>query len=140
MQKKYVANKAILVNSEGKILLVNDSGEGDHANAKGHWDMPGGRMDINETPQQGLAREIKEELGIIVDTTKLNPFYVEVWGVGGDIVNEPVIGLFYIVDVDNPQIVLSSEHTKFQWFDPAEAAGLSKNEAAEAIEAYRHDL
>ncbi|HZV65257.1 MAG TPA: NUDIX domain-containing protein [Telluria sp.] len=39
------------------VLLMNDRGE---------WELPGGRIEIGESSQQCLAREIAEELGLSV--------------------------------------------------------------------------
>lgn len=49
-----VAQKAI-IEHEGKILVCK--GVGDTV-----WEFPGGRLHKDELPQEGLAREIKEEL------------------------------------------------------------------------------
>lgn len=122
MQRKYVANKAVIVNEEGHILLVADAGKGDHANAKGKTDFPGGRMDKGETPQEGLLRELKEELGVEPSQISIESiFHIGLWGVGGDVENDPIVGIFYIVKpVGELTIALSEEHTDYLWFDPAQ--------------------
>lgn len=36
-----------------------------------HWDMFGGHVEVGETPEQALVRELKEELNIDIDTFSL---------------------------------------------------------------------
>ncbi len=41
---------------------------------KGHWDLPGGFIEYNESLEQGLARELKEELSLDVQPEQLSYF------------------------------------------------------------------
>ncbi|MGD9209785.1 MAG: (deoxy)nucleoside triphosphate pyrophosphohydrolase [Desulfobacteraceae bacterium] len=53
---------AILVRK--KQFLIAQRGPKDHL--AGQWELPGGKIERNETPEQCLARELKEELNIQV--------------------------------------------------------------------------
>lgn len=57
-----VAQKAVIVRSDGQVLVMRDPRGGNEA----LWELPGGRLNEGEVPEEGLAREIKEELGIDV--------------------------------------------------------------------------
>lgn len=140
MEKKFVANKALIVNAQGKILLLRDTGKGDHVNAKGKLGMPGGRMEHDETPLQGLYRELQEETGLTQEDIVVNePFYVGRWGVGGDVINNPIIGIFYIVRPKGElSITLSEEHDEIVWIDPRQVLpDDTPSGIRDVIEAYR---
>ena len=55
-----IAQKAIIVKNN-KVLLVRDPRMGEVI-----WEIPGGRMNIEEEPREAVAREISEELGIAI--------------------------------------------------------------------------
>lgn len=61
-----------LVVHGGKILLVQrDEPEVKGAHMK--WEIPGGKVDFSETPEQAIVREIKEETGVKVKIKRLLP-------------------------------------------------------------------
>lgn len=41
------------------------------------WSIPGGKMDINETPQSAARREVFEEIGVDLKDKKLKLVYVD---------------------------------------------------------------
>ncbi len=57
------ATAAIIVNSRGEMLAVRRAKDP----AKGTLDLPGGFVDMGESIEQGMRREILEETGLQVD-------------------------------------------------------------------------
>jgi 8-oxo-dGTP diphosphatase len=52
---------AAIIDAQGRVLLARRP-EGKPM--AGLWEFPGGKLDAGETPEQALARELQEELGI----------------------------------------------------------------------------
>ncbi len=59
-----------LIDVDGRILL---SQRPEGKPMSGLWEFPGGKIDKNETPELGLIRELKEELGIDISKSCLAP-------------------------------------------------------------------
>ncbi len=53
---------------EGKVVLVR--------NDRVEWELPGGRLEIGETPEQALEREFEEELSIRVEVVGIIDSYM----------------------------------------------------------------
>ena len=51
---------ALIVDREGRILITTREAEP----GKGMWDLPGGFIDGGESAEEGLRREVNEELGL----------------------------------------------------------------------------
>ena len=52
----------------GDKIFATARGYGDY---KGQWELPGGKIESDETPQQALIREIKEELDTDIEVGSL---------------------------------------------------------------------
>jgi ADP-ribose pyrophosphatase YjhB (NUDIX family) len=62
-----VAVGAIVFDAEGRVLLV----ERGKPPGVGLWTVPGGRLEGQETLAQGVAREVREETGLLVEVGPL---------------------------------------------------------------------
>lgn len=59
-----------LIDNKNRVLMAKRP-EG--KNFAGHWEFPGGKLEANESPENALIREIKEELGIEIKAKDLKP-------------------------------------------------------------------
>lgn len=59
-----------LIDPQGRILLARRPKDKHMADL---WEFAGGKLGPDETPEQALVREVREELGITVDERDLHP-------------------------------------------------------------------
>lgn len=62
-QKQLNVAVGILIDEHRKLLLTKRQTHQPYAD---FWEFPGGKIEANETPVAGLARELSEELGVIL--------------------------------------------------------------------------
>jgi ADP-ribose pyrophosphatase YjhB (NUDIX family) len=56
--------RAVVLNDQGKVLLVREKEDG-------LWTLPGGWVDVGESPSEAVEREVKEESGYEVRAVRL---------------------------------------------------------------------
>jgi 8-oxo-dGTP diphosphatase len=59
-----------LIDTDGRVLIAQRPVGKPMA---GLWEFPGGKVQADERPEDALIRELKEELGIVVNETCLAP-------------------------------------------------------------------
>jgi 8-oxo-dGTP diphosphatase len=69
----------VLLDSSGRVLLAQRP-PGKHL--AGMWEFPGGKLDPDEQPVAGLARELREELDIQVEPGHATPLVQVPWNYG----------------------------------------------------------
>lgn len=67
MNKKIVRVVAAVIKKDNKIYATQRG----YGEFKGGWEFPGGKIEANETSQEALVREIKEELETVIKVNDL---------------------------------------------------------------------
>jgi 8-oxo-dGTP pyrophosphatase MutT (NUDIX family) len=114
-----VSVKGVVIRDGKVVLLLNERDE---------WELPGGKLELLESPERCLAREIEEELGLVIEPESiLNSWiYTIVPGVN-------VLILTYGCLESSPDdAVLSDEHKELRWFPLAEIDTLKMPEGYKA--------
>ncbi len=75
------------------------------------WAPPGGRLQVNEDPRNGLIREVQEETGLNIVIVGLVDTWFHEW-YGGQL-----LSLDYVVHPLSHIVRLSDEHVDFRWMN-----------------------
>lgn len=106
---------AMVTNADGELLLVRRAKNP----GKGRWGLPGGFVDGQETAEQAVAREVREETDLQVIATRFLMTHPNRYNYGG--VVAPVIDLFFRCEVQPGKIrLLDGELDHFIWTHPGE--------------------
>jgi 8-oxo-dGTP pyrophosphatase MutT (NUDIX family) len=102
-----VSVKGVLLAPEGEVVLL--------LNEREEWELPGGRIELGESPVECLAREIREELNLRVRVgTPIDTYLFEV------VPGRHVFIATYRCDLAGPfDPSLSDEHKRIGLFPPS---------------------
>jgi 8-oxo-dGTP diphosphatase len=64
---------------DGRALLIRRGSEP----LRGEWSIPGGTLELGESLQEGVARELREETGLVVRVLELIEVFDRIFPAGG---------------------------------------------------------
>ena len=104
-----VSVAGVVVNEAGRVLLIRRR---DNA----HWEAPGGVLELNESIEEGMRREVREETGLDVEPITLTGVYKNM--VRG------VIALVFRCIVVTGELTTNPEVTAFHWATSEEVTAM----------------
>lgn len=106
---------AVIENGKGKILLVKHIPERGGF-WQGKWICPGGELELGETIEEGIRREVREETQLEIDLVRpLHPFDRIVRSNGG--VSLHIIYIDYVAKVAGGQLKPRSDVGEAIWVE-----------------------
>jgi len=101
---------ALITDNQERILLVKRKIDP----FKNYWDLPGGFLELAEEPKKGLAREMKEELGIEI---KISSFFdIIIDGYHDNGIKIATLNIYYLAKISSGKPKPDSDISAFKWF------------------------
>lgn len=103
---------AAILKKDNKILIARKK---QGKSLAGYWEFPGGKIEMEETPEESLKRELMEEMNIKIEVLEYVGESIYDYG------NNTVINLKgFVAEIIKGDITLS-DHDKYLWVTVEEA-------------------
>ena len=107
------SNVAIIRNAKGEILVERRKQEP----AKGTLDLPGGFTQIGETSEEGVRREVMEETGLKITSSKYLFSLPNVYRYSG--IDIHTLDMFYLCEVEDTTVTVAGDDAaECMWLSP----------------------
>ena len=102
-----IVSALVLVDQDGRVLIC-ERPKGKFM--EGFWEFPGGKLEKNETPENCLIREIKEEIGVNLGDFCFSPLTFSL----NEYDDFNILLLLYICR-ENVGVIMSNENQNMKW-------------------------
>jgi 8-oxo-dGTP diphosphatase len=105
-----VSVAGVVTDGQGRALLIR-------RRDTRHWEPPGGVLELGESIQAGLCREVREETGLTVQPVALTGVYKNM--------ERGIIALVFRCEVRGGRLAINDEVCGFQWATPEEVKDMA---------------
>ena len=112
--KRHLVALLALINEKNEVLISLRKNKKEY---NGYWEYPGGKIEIGETLEQGLVREIREELNIAITNSCIAPL---TFAVDEEEMNQTILFLYVCRKWDGS--ITSLLNQKIEWVKPIDLA------------------
>jgi len=102
---------AAIVFKEGRVLLVKRGKEPN----RGRWGLPGGVVELGETVEEAIHREVEEETGLEVKPTRLATIFDSIYGDEQGKVRYHYVLFEYLCEYVGGELVAGSDAPEVRW-------------------------
>lgn len=110
-----VAKAVIRRRSDGKYLVLRCSEWPERPDRSLKPDLAGGAVEVGETFEEGVRREVQEETGIDLRIDEFRVGYANSFIYTNDEKPKAVVRTLYFCEVEDPEVVVSWEHSEYWW-------------------------
>ena len=107
--KHSVSVSGVVVNSSGQVLVIR-------RRDNGHWEPPGGVLELDESFDDGVRREVLEETGVHVTVDRITGVYKNV--------QRGIVALVFRCTPLSEPDSHTAEAVNVRWADPADVPNL----------------
>lgn len=118
-----------LILRERRMLLVKRSKEP----SKGMWSIPGGRLELGETIEEAVKREVLEECGVQIDIVRVLEVMDNILHDNDGKVSYHFVLIDLLANYVSGEPNAQSDVDECRWVTPAELAGLDMNPRLRAV-------
>jgi 8-oxo-dGTP pyrophosphatase MutT (NUDIX family) len=97
-----VSVAGVIIGADDRVLVIQR-----HDN--GNWEAPGGILELGETLEQGVQREVMEETGVLVTVEGVTGVYKNM--------SQGIVALVYRCSIASGHPKTSSETTSVKWVE-----------------------
>jgi 8-oxo-dGTP diphosphatase len=111
--------KAIIKDGDKFLIILRSP---DSKYFPNQWDFPGGKLEQNETPKEGVEREVKEETNLTIKAKEVLGIYkLDIDNIG----QQNYIYTMYAATILKGELKVGPDHTKYKWATKEEILNLT---------------